>query len=246
MSRSQTARERVRTELVGEIKDEARAQLATHGAAGLSLRAVARELGMASSAMYRYFPSRDDLLTALIVDAYDALGAAAESTAERAAGPTRARWRAVCRGVRAWALAHRHEYALIYGSPVPAYRAPQQTVTSAARAALVLLDLVREAAASGSLAAAPDGPALPPGLAGQLREVAADHAPELPEAVLARLLVVWTQLFGMISFELFGHLVGTVDPGEEFFDHAVEQMADHLGLPPDDGIVNPSAIAGDR
>src|SRR6202034_3798385 len=73
-----TARERARAELTREIKEGARRQLAATGADGISLRAVARELGMASSALYRYFPSRDDLLTALIIDAYDAIGAAAE------------------------------------------------------------------------------------------------------------------------------------------------------------------------
>src|ERR1700743_252717 len=79
--RAATARERARAELTREIKEEARRQLASSGAGGLSLRAVARELGMVSSALYRYFPSRDDLLTALIIEAYDALGAAAEKAA---------------------------------------------------------------------------------------------------------------------------------------------------------------------
>src|SRR5215211_5359016 len=74
-----TARERIRAELTAEIADAARRQLAEVGAAAVSLRAVARELGMASSAVYRYFPSRDELLTRLIIDGYDALGAAAES-----------------------------------------------------------------------------------------------------------------------------------------------------------------------
>ncbi|HVT66303.1 MAG TPA: helix-turn-helix domain-containing protein, partial [Trebonia sp.] len=76
--RARTARERARAELTREIKEEARRQLAAVGADGLSLRAVARELGMVSSALYRYYPSRDDLLTALIIDAYNALGDAAE------------------------------------------------------------------------------------------------------------------------------------------------------------------------
>src|SRR3954471_6047773 len=90
-----TARERARAELTAEITDLARGQLATVGAAGLSLRAVARELGMASSAMYRYFPSRDDLLTRLIIDGYDALGAAAEEA--DSPGLPIDRWLAVCR-----------------------------------------------------------------------------------------------------------------------------------------------------
>src|SRR5215472_8300428 len=96
--------ERARAELTREIKEEARRQLAEIGAHGLSLRAVSRELGMVSSALYRYFPSRDDLLTALIIDAYNAIGAAAEAAIAATAGaPARERWAAACRAIRAWA-----------------------------------------------------------------------------------------------------------------------------------------------
>ena len=119
-----TARARARAELTDEIKREARRQLAEHGA-DLSLRAVARELGMASSAVYRYFPSRDDLLTALIVDAYDALGETAEQALARAEGGVTERWLALSTSIRAWAVEHPHDYALLYGSPVPGYRAPR-------------------------------------------------------------------------------------------------------------------------
>src|SRR6185437_16774203 len=126
MKATQNARERARAQLTREIKEEARRQLAAGGAQQLSLRAVARELGMVSSALYRYFPSRDELLTALIIDAYDALAAAAEA-ASAEPPDARGRWRAACGAVRNWARAHPHEYALIYGSPVPGYQAPQAT-----------------------------------------------------------------------------------------------------------------------
>ncbi len=118
-------------ELVTEIKDAARRQLGEVGAPALSLRAVARDLGMVSSAIYRYFPSRDDLLTALIVDAYDSLGARGRARPRpRPARPAPTRWPAGRHlpGGR-WALANQHEYALIFGSPVPGYRAPQETVS---------------------------------------------------------------------------------------------------------------------
>src|SRR5271169_5158994 len=96
-SAGRAARERARAELTREVKQEARRQLAAHGAQGLSLRAVARELGMVSSALYRYFPSRDALLTALIIDAYDALGAAVESAdTAQPRSDLRGRWRAIC------------------------------------------------------------------------------------------------------------------------------------------------------
>src|SRR3954447_4382441 len=127
-TKPRTARERVRIELTNEIKDVARRQLAIDGSAGLSLRAVAREVGMVSSAVYRYFPSRDDLLTALIIDAYTSLGAAAR-TAERAVARAdrMGRWLAIAGAVRAWAIASPHEHGLIFGTPVPGYRAPEDT-----------------------------------------------------------------------------------------------------------------------
>src|SRR4051795_7089262 len=115
-----TARDRARAAVIGEIKDAARRRVADESAAALSLRAVARELGMVSSAIYRYFPSRDELLTALIVDAYDDVGAHAEA-AVAASSELAAleRWQQVCSALRSWTLAHPHEYALLYGSPVP-------------------------------------------------------------------------------------------------------------------------------
>src|ERR1700743_2133251 len=148
--RAATARERARAELTREIKEEARRQLVATGADGLSLRAVARELGMVSSALYRYFPSRDDLLTALIIDAYDALGEVAETAIAATARP-RARWPAARHAIRGWALAHPHEYALIYGSPVPGYRAPQATVGPASRVPLAFMGLGAGGAARGEV-----------------------------------------------------------------------------------------------
>ena len=143
-------RARVRAELTREIAEVARRHLASDGAAALSLRAVARELGMASSAVYRYFPSRDDLLTALIVDAYDAMGEAAEvADAERPGSDLIGRWQAACAAVRTWALANPHEYALVYGSPVPGYAAPEATIGPAGRVGVVLCRIVADGIASG-------------------------------------------------------------------------------------------------
>jgi AcrR family transcriptional regulator len=239
---SRTARERARAELTREIKGEARRQLAAHGAQGLSLRAVARELGMVSSALYRYFPSRDELLTALIIDAYDALGEATEAaSAGRPAADVRGRWRAACHAVRNWARAHPHEYALIYGSPVPGYRAPAATIDSAIRVVRVLGGLLADAWPDGRDARGPVPPApdlwpapphalrpLPPELAEQAAVVADAIAPGVPGTMITRGLIAWTQLFGMISFELFGQLVGSIDPADAFFGYAVEQMADFM------------------
>ena len=231
-SASRTARERARAELTREIKKEARRQLATQGASGLSLRAVARELGMVSSALYRYFRSRDELLTALIIDAYDALGAAAEKASSgQPAADIRGRWRAVCTAIRDWARANPHEYALIYGSPVPGYQAPQATVASAIRVVRVMGGILADAPARTRRAAArrPEEP-LPMELAQQVATVAEAIAPGVDDGVLARALMAWTQLFGMISFELFGQFVGSLEPADPFFGYTVERMADYIGL----------------
>jgi AcrR family transcriptional regulator len=231
-SASRTARERARAELTREIKEEARRQLATQGASGLSLRAVARELGMVSSALYRYFGSRDELLTALIIDAYDALGAAAEeASAGRPTADIRGRWRAACTAIRHWALANPHEYALIYGSPVPGYQAPQTTVASAVRVVRVMGGILTDAhAVTGPAAASHPEEPLRPELARQVAIVAEAIAPGADDGVLARGLMAWTQLFGMISFELFGQFVGSLEPADEFFGYTVERMADYIGL----------------
>ena len=234
---SQTARQRARAELTREIKEAARRQLAETGAPQLSLRAVARELGLVSSALYRYFPSRDDLLTALIIDAYDSLGEAAEAAAAAngTAGP-RSGWRAVCHAVRDWARQNPHEYALIYGSPVPGYQAPRDTVAPAARVPLVLGKLVRGSCATqaapsaGTGDSAPAAPPIPPILAAQAAIVAGAIAPGVPEPVIVRVLIAWTQLFGMISFELFGQFVGSADPADDFFGYAIEQMIAYIPI----------------
>ncbi|MEU0544564.1 TetR/AcrR family transcriptional regulator [Nocardia sp. NPDC005978] len=228
MSAPRTARERARVEITREITDAARRQLAESGAAALSLRAIARELGMVSSALYRYFPSRDELLTTLIIEAYNAIGAAVED-AVRAAGGPRAQWIAASNAVRDWAIAHPHEYALLYGSPVPGYQAPQTTIEPAARVPLAALGILRAAVADGGLASA-DEP-LSPELAAQTASLAAQFAPGVPEANVARMVVAWTQLFGLVSFELTGQLVGSMDPAAPFFDYSVAVMADLIGLP---------------
>ncbi|MFH7597571.1 TetR/AcrR family transcriptional regulator [Streptomyces racemochromogenes] len=230
MSTVRGARERARIEVTAAIKDEARRRLADEGAAKLSLRAVARELGMVSSALYRYFPSRDELLTALIIDAYDSVGAAAEAAgaAALAAGaPPRARWTAVCQAFRAWALAHPHEYALIYGSPVPGYNAPQETVVPASRVANVLIAIVRSAHEGRGLALPP----LPAVLRAEAERMTADFGLGLPPEVTAALVAAWAQLAGLVSFELFGQFQNVVEERDAFFAHAADQLAHTVGLP---------------
>jgi len=229
---SRTARERVRAELTREITDVARGQLATEGAGGLSLRAVARELGMVSSAIYRYFPSRDDLLTALIIDGYNAVGGAAEQAdAACPAGDFAGRWRAVCQAIRDWALAHPHEYALVYGSPVPGYQAPEQTIGPAARAATVFGAIVSQACQAGAIRL-PDGiPPLPGSFAADAARLRESVLASVPDEVAAAALASWAALFGLVSFELFGQFENVITDRAAFFAHAVATLGRMVGLP---------------
>lgn len=220
---SLTARERARLELTAEIKAAARRQLAESGAAQLSLRAVSRELGLASSALYRYFGSRDELLTALITDAYNALADAVEAANEGTACGPRTRWHAAGHAVRDWARANPHEFALLFGTPVPGYHAPAETTAAAIRTSGTFARI----AAEGS---APTGPPPAPILDDQLRAVADAVAPEADRAQLALGVLAWTQLFGIVGFELFGQYANTFDPGDELFEFALDRAAESLGL----------------
>lgn len=233
MTAVRTARDRARAELVSTITSTAARHLATTGAAGLSLRAVARELGMASSALYRYFPSRDALLTALIVEAYDAVGEAgeqADAEALAAGADAGARWLAVCRAVRSWAVAHPHEYALVYGSPVPGYAAPQDTVAPAIRISLVMARIVTDAAADGVLRP-PARPLPAPRLVTDEAFAVIGGPPVAPyEDLVERSLVLLSSLFGAISYLLFGHLHRAVADDGAWFDAAMAVTAEGVGL----------------
>ncbi|MCG5211951.1 TetR/AcrR family transcriptional regulator [Streptosporangium sp. KLBMP 9127] len=231
MNASRTARERVRAELTREITDIARRHLATDGAPGLSLRAVAREMGMVSSAIYRYFPSRDDLLTALIIDGYNALGEAVEDAdAVCPRDDFTGRWLAVCRAVREWALARPHEYALLYGSPVPGYQAPEDTVVAAIRDTVVYGRIISEAYAAGALTPPGGTPAPPAAFAGDAA-IVRELMPGVPDDVVAQALVAWTGLFGWVSFELFGQFNNAILNRATAFDHLMRRHAALLGMP---------------
>lgn len=211
-----------------EVKDVARKRLAAEGA-NLSLRAVARDMGIVASALYRYFPSRDALLTALIIDGYDALGtAAAEAEAAVPREDLRGRWLAVCRAVRTWALAHPAEYGLLYGNPVPGYAAPRETVALAARVVLLLVDVVVDGAEQLEPVSSP----VPEPVRTDLRRlIDQEQRGDLPEERLDRVFIGWTHLFGLVNFEVSGRLDDMIEARADYFDHHMAVMADLAGIP---------------
>ena len=218
-----------RAEQTRAIQQTGRRHLAEVGPAALSLRAVARDVGLVSSAVYRYFPSRDDLLTALIVESYDELGDAVEA-ADGGADPAdlAGRFRAVCHAIHAWARANPHEYALLYGSPVPGYAAPDSTIASAGRIPGALLRIAAASEAIGG-ALAPTRPLTAAERDGlePIREIL--DAPVSDERLL-RWLMAWHTLFGHISLELFGHMHRGVLDYDAHFAQVIDQLADDLGL----------------
>ena len=245
-------RARARRELVQRITDTAREQLGEVGAAGLSVRAVTRELGMAPSAVYRYFPSRDALLTALIVDAYQGI-ADCVADAERAVprADLFGRWLAVFRAVREWGLARPHEYALIYGSPVPGYVAPEETAEPASRVSLLLAGIACESwvASDGGVHGSRSA------LAAAFAAESAQHAAgaldddvrrligylqvarpdlvldDLPADLALAVVDAWTEMIGCVSFELFGHYRRVIDARDAHLVAVARRTASRAGVP---------------
>lgn len=194
-----TPRERYRTQVRAEITRRAWEQIATAGASALSLNAIAKQMGMSGPALYRYFASRDDLITELVREAYRSL---AETL--RAAAATGADLAGLARALRDWALADPQRYLLVYGTPVPGYHAPADITAISSEIMTTLLD--------ACAALAPTGAATPlDAYLADHRDWAAGH-PAPPEA-LRRFLSVWTRLHGVLSLELAGHFAGMdLDP----------------------------------
>lgn len=216
---SATARAVARRELTGAIVDAARRQLAEVGPAALSVRAVSRELGMASSAVYRYFATRDELLTALILIGYEELADVVEA-AEAAVPRTdrTGRWLALTGAFRNWAREHPHDYALLYGSPVPGYAAPSDTIEPAVRVARLVLELVADGGPVHDRVPEPAARAI----GANLREFAGARADD--DAVY-RGLAAWGGLLGAVTLELFGHLHNAVEDYDAWFAESMRRLA---------------------
>ena len=227
-----TPREQARARTLADITRIGREHLAAHGPSGLSLRAVARDLGVVSSAVYRYVPSRDDLLTLLVVDAYDELGEAvarAEQAQPRAEHG--ARWRAAATSVRTWALAEPARYGLVFGTPVPGYHAPPERTTGpGTRVITVLLQLVADAEAAGAVPRfVPDR--LPPSLREDAARIRAETGLPLSDGMLTASVLAWVALFGAVSFEVFGQYgADTFTDPAGLFAALVESLAASLGI----------------
>ncbi|MEW9873307.1 TetR/AcrR family transcriptional regulator [Arthrobacter sp. HS15c] len=227
-----TPRERARAQTIADIVLLGRDHLATHGAAALSLRAVARDLGVVSSAVYRYVANRDELLTLLLVDAYGELGDAVDKAVDAVpSGDHAGRFRALGRAVRDWALREPARYGLLFGSPVPGYQAPAgRTTMPGTRVVFRLISIFDAAHRDGALVPAASA-AVVPSLSADFDAIRTELGLAVPREILANGALVWTSIFGAVSFEVFGQYgPDTFSARDELFEHHLTVLAGLVGL----------------
>jgi AcrR family transcriptional regulator len=220
--------------MTAEILAVAGAHVARDGAAAISLRSIARDLGMAPSAIYRYFDGRDALLSALILSAYGALADQAERAAdeaERVADIDRAgRWLAVPRAMRRWALEHPHQWGLIFGTPVPGYHAPEDTIEPYTRMAVALVRPLLAAHEEGRFPRDEQRRPITDELRAAVAPVTEGLLPGMPGETVVLLLQAYTSIIGAISLEVFGHWRNTVMEPGLLFDATVARAGENIGL----------------
>ena len=219
-------------EMIVRIKAAARQQMAQYGTAGLSLRGIARELGITAPAIYNYFPRLEDLITALIVDAFTALADAidaAESVVE-----SETCWSKIlasCLAYREWAIAHPMDFQLIYGNPIPGYVAPAEvTVPLARRPFDGLFRLFLEAYQSGELVIPAEYAPIPASISEHLATWLPKAGYDFPHALLCLLMSGWARIHGMVMLELFEHLPPVVGDTGAFYRYELDAFMGRLGL----------------
>ncbi len=207
------------------IKEKAWQQIAEEGAPALSLRAIARALKITAPAIYNYFPRRDDLVTALIVDAFNSLADAVEAaSADLSADNYASRLASIGRAYRQWALTYPERYSLIFGTPIVGYEAPGEiTVPAAARALAVVMQMMESARQAGRLNVPREYETLSPELLDQLNEWRAVQ-PDLDSHVMHFGLVVWGLVHGLVSLEIYGQFPPMVRNTDEIFEIEMQAL----------------------
>jgi AcrR family transcriptional regulator len=234
MPDTNTPRQRARAQTLEDITRIGRRHLATEGAAALSVRAVARDLGVVSSAIYRYVRSRDDLLTLLVVDGYDELGDAVDEAEGKVPHEDfRGRFLAIGRAVRAWALREPATYALLFGSPVPGYQAPAERTTGpGTRVITALVRLWDDAQRAGVVRKPETTPRVSRALTADAKRIRDEFGLAVPNDLVLRGVLGWASLFGCVSFEVFGQYgADTFGAVDDLFEHQLQLLADATGLP---------------
>jgi AcrR family transcriptional regulator len=206
------------------IKETAWKQAAEHGASALSLRAIARELKITAPAIYNYFPDRDALVTALIVDAYTSLGDA--QIAARDALPEAdlvERFRVIGIAYRQWAIEYPQRYQLIFGTPIPGYEAPfMDILPSAARSLSALVSVIADLRIANKLQA--DGfPSIDPGHEEQF-EIWKNYTGDYHILSLSVSMIVWSRVHGLVSLEIAGNMPPFGMDGADLYRYEIDSI----------------------
>jgi AcrR family transcriptional regulator len=220
-------RQETREQIEGRIVELGRRHLVEHGAAGLSLRAVARDLGMVSSAVYRYVSSRDELLTLLLVDAYSDLADAVDEARDTREAVVEI-WSddviTIARAARRWAVAHPARWALLYGSPVPGYHAPpERTAGVGTRVVGAFFDAIASGIATGDIRLTSD--LAPQPTSSDFERIRQQFGFPGDDHVIAKCFLLWAGVVGAISLEVFGQYgADTLGDPESVFDAQVRLL----------------------
>ncbi|MEZ4736265.1 MAG: TetR/AcrR family transcriptional regulator [Caldilineaceae bacterium] len=214
------------------IKETARRLMVVHGTAGLSLRAIARELEMTAPALYHYFPSLDDLITALIVDAFT--GHAAYVRQQRDAAATagksyREQLFVAMQAYRRWALDHPIDFQLVYGNPIPGYAAPVEVTAPAARSlGGVFMETVMSAVSAGDIAPPTFTDPIPPTVRNHYQR---HFGLDGPGAQIFHLMNhVWSLMHGMVTLEIYNHAAPVVGDTDAFYTQAIRHQFHLMGI----------------
>lgn len=223
--------ETARDSTVDAIKTIARQQMAEQGTAGLSLRAIARAMNMTAPAIYNYFHRLEDLITALIVDAFAGLAESMEAAyASHETASFQEQTLAVACAYRQWALDHPADFQLIYGNPIPNYEAPADITVPLARRPLELMTrLVFIAQIEGKIQIPTSYATMPDNIKAYMQTwMQGTVPPEVPAEAIYLILVLWSRMHGMVMLELFGHLSPTVGDVETMYKQEINLFLDTL------------------
>ncbi len=238
MALAMNRRDRVRAATTEEIKQTARRLLVADGPEAVSLRAIAREMGLTAPALYRYFDSHEELLKHVIADIFTELTgdlrAAIESAGAAGDGDLTAKVIAACWEFRRWSLDHEREFGLLFGTPIPGVDVEKDEITAECGSQFggTFLALILELWHKQPFPVAADDD-IDPGLRDQLvryRDGLGALGTGLPLGLLLIFLRCWTRLYGTLSLEVFGHLGFALDDAEPMFALMLADTAPLLGL----------------
>jgi AcrR family transcriptional regulator len=232
---AETRRDRLRAATVREISETARRILVEEGPEAVTLRAIAREMGMTAPALYRYFGSHGELLRHLVGDLFSELTAELYASLKQVPeGDLSGKFMTAARRFRTWSLAHPREYALLFGAPVRGIDQQDQldfAEECARQFGWTFLSLFLELWKKQPFRIPADDE-IPPALRDQLRRYRDDVLGiDLPLGVIRQFLKCWIRLQGGVSLEVFGHLQFALDDAEPMFELMLTEISADLGLP---------------